>query len=206
MKTRTKLIVIFLLLTGGVLFSQPQKNYLFKLGDTEIGGYVGMNTKVTGLGTKTAGFLDFRGAVTINSHWAIGLNVSGLYYDKKLDELVADGTYHIYSTYGGIFVEHFWDLSEDFKLSASLLMGEGFVNYQYDKDYRANKEWYERKIDEDFFHLFEPQLEIQYNFSNLWWVGLNTSYRSVSPIQLRGADDNMLSKFSTGLTLKYGLF
>jgi hypothetical protein len=204
MKTIIKTVVLFFL--AGIIIGQTNDSYILKIGDTELGGYVGLNTKFTSVDSDAAGFLEARAAITFDGKWAVGLDFSGLHYDYKLDEIVNEGTYHLNSGYAGIFVERIFPLSENLKLSASILFAQGFINYLYDKDYRADKNWYERKIDEDFYHLFEPQIEIQYCVGNHWWIGVNGSYRFASPIELKNSDENLLRNFGAGLTIKYGLF
>ncbi len=204
MKTKFVLIAFFLLTIS--LSAQTTENYLFKLGETNIGGYIGLNTKMTSLRSDPAGFLDLRGAITLNGNWAIGLGVSALYYDKKLTGLVEDGTYHLGAGYAGLFIERIFTLDDNLKLSVSLLMANGLTNYLYDKDYRSEKVWYERKIDETTFFLWEPQLEVQYRIGEYWWLGVNTSIRSTSPVEMIGTDESIFRNFSVGVTAKYGLF
>jgi hypothetical protein len=203
MKTRITLIALMFLSIN--LFSQGN-NHLLKFGDTELGAYLGTSTKYTNIGTEPAGFLDFKGAVVVNSKWGFGVSVSGLYYDKKLDALVTDGTYHLYVSYASIYIERIFTIIDDFKISLSITSGQGEAFYQYDQDYRKDKIWSEEIIDKTTFYVFEPGFEIQNRVAGNFWIGLTGSFRTTSPVKLIGASENMLEKFTGGLTFKWGVF
>jgi hypothetical protein len=203
---KTKIIFIFLISLTFTLFSQNgNKESLFSIGDYNLGGYVGVNGKHTTYESKGAGFVDLRAAVIFESGWGIGLDASGLYYDKKLSTLVSDGTYHIEAGYVGIFIEKMFELSEDFNFSISYLMANGVAKYTYDKEYRQSKLWYEETIDQTTFFVSEPSMEIQHRVFGNWWIGLSGSYRMTSPIKMIGTSESFLNKFNGGITIKYGI-
>jgi len=203
MKTRLLIIAVLFLTINS--FAQ-NKNYLFSIGDTKLGGYLGTSMKYTNILDKPAGFMDFKAAVTLNGNWAFGVSASGLYYDKKLNTLVSDGTYHLYAGYVSVFVERIFSINEDFKFSLSISSGQGEAYYQYDKEYHQDKIWSEEIIDKTTFYALEPAMEIQHRVSGNFWLGLTGTFRSTSPIKLLGADESMLRKFTGGLTFKWGVF
>ena len=208
---KTLQLLAALILLNIALFAQsenPRSIWKIKWGESEynIGGYIGMNTKYSQLKKESVGYLDLKAGVTINSKWTIGFAGTGLYYDKKLSKLVSDGTYHLYAGYAGLFVERMITLGEGFNLNLSLLSGQGEAYYQYDKDYRENRPWYQEVIDKETFHVFEPGIEIQKQIFDNWYIGLAGSYRFTSPLKLVGTDDDALSTFSGGLSIKYGIF
>ncbi|MFA7288180.1 MAG: hypothetical protein WC055_04810 [Melioribacteraceae bacterium] len=202
---KAKLFIIFVLIITGLAIGQPKDNYLFKIGDTELGGYLGFNGKYSTINSDAGGWVDVRAAITFKSNWAIGVGASGLYYDKKLSKLVNDGTYHLNGGYAGFYVEKFFDISDDIKISVSLLLGNGVVNYIYDKEYRKEKTWTEEKIDETTFTVWEPMVEIQYNLGSNLWLGLNGGFRNTSPIEMIQTDENVFNNFNAGFTFKWGI-
>lgn len=204
-KMKTKLFTLVMLILTTASFAQ-NKDHLFTIGETNFGGYIGVNTKYSKLESNDVGFLELRGALTFDNGWGVGICASGLWYDKSLNELVSDGTYHVNSGYIGLFVEKIFNVTDDLKISTSLLMGNGFVNYLYDKEYRKDKIWTEEKIDETTYHITEPSVEIQYRISGNCWIGLNGSYRFTSEVELLGMDEDAFRNFGAGLTIKYGLF
>jgi hypothetical protein len=202
---KTRLLTLALILLSFTSFAQ-QKDHLYSFGDAKLGAYFSATGKHTSFKSEPAGFLDLKLAVTLNSKWAFGISASGLYYDKQLSDLVSDGTYHAYAGYTSIFVERIFSVNEDFKVSLSIASGAGEAYYQYDKEYRKEKLWTEEIIDKTTFSVLEPGLEIQHRISGNFWIGLSGSYRSTSPVRLLDASENMLRKFSGGLTFKWGVF
>lgn len=198
--------LVFLVFAAALTAQTPESYGYFKIGGVELGGYIGMNTKYTEVCDNSAGMLDFKGAVTFESGWAVGLNFSGLWYDRALDEIVTDGSYHLSSGYGGIFVEKMFNVTDDFKLSLSLLFGQGNIEYIYDKQYRDDKVWYEETIDKTTYHLTEPGIEFSYRIASNWWIGVNGSYRMASPVKMIGTDEDVMRNFSSGITVRYGIF
>ncbi len=204
---KTKLFLTAVLLFAVSVFAQERKNYIAALDETNIGLYVGVSGRYsTILNSDAAGFADFKGAIVFNGKWAVGLTGSGLYYDKNLSQLVNDGTYHLFVSYGALFVERIFSLNEDFKFSLSVATGWGEAYYQYDKDFQKEKVWTEEVIDKTKFAIFEPGIEIQHRIASNWWVGLTGSYRNTSPLNLIGTDESLLRKFSGGITFKWGIF
>lgn len=204
---KTKLLLIVSLVLAATLIAQPkEKNHLFTLGETNLGGYVALGGKYTTVNSDNAGILDIRAALTFDSGWAIGLGASGFSYDKKLNALVTDGTYHLEAGYAGLFVEKIFSITDDLKFSASVLMASGLTKYRYDKDFRKNKTWVEETIDQTTFFVTEPGIEITHRIAGNWWIALSGSYRLSSPVEMIGTDEEIFKNFGVGINLKYGLF
>lgn len=204
MKTRILLVIAFLTVTA--TYAQDIQNYLIKIDQTKLGAYLSLSGRFSSVESNLAGFGDFKAAVTFNGNWSIGIMSSGLYYDKSLNHLVNDGTYHLYASYGALFVEKIFSLNNDFKISLSIASGKGEAYYQYDKDYRKEKVWSEETIDRTTFAIFEPGIEIQHRIYGNWWIGVVGSYRNTSPLRLVNTDDSLLQKLSGGISFKWGVF
>jgi hypothetical protein len=179
---------------------------LFTLGETRIGGYLGIGAKYTHVDGDPAGFLDLRAAVTIDGDWAVGLSLSGLSYEKKLQALVTDGTYHLYAGYSGVTVERIMTFGSDVKSSVSLLLGQGETYYRYDNDYRKEKRWTEETIDRTTFSVMEPGIGIHYRLGGNFWLGATASYRWTSPVRMIGTSESIFRSFNAGLALTWGVF
>lgn len=179
-----------------------------KMGDKEyyFGLYAGLNTRYTTVNQKAAGLLDIKAGLTINDEWGVGIAASGLYYDRKLNEVVTDGNYHLQMGYIGIFVEKYFPISDDFNCYVSVLSGSGEASYLYDKEVRKEKPWYQRTIDKVDFHLFEPGIGFEARVSKSFWIGINGNYRFTSNLELLKTPEDLFKKFSGGLTFKYRIF
>ena len=212
------IIISLLLSTLGISYplqAQFQKaeneNYLWTYTNSDdetktIGLYGSISGSYSTVFSDPVGYLGARGGVVINEKWGIGLAGYALNYDKALSTLVDDGTYRMQAGYTGLYVEYMMNLTQRSKLSLYILSGEGIVFYEYDKEFREDRNWYEEVIDQETFAVFEPGAEFQYRISQKWWIGAQVSYRTTSPIKLEGADENFLEQVNTGIFFKYGLF
>ncbi len=171
-----------------------------------VGGYMSMTGKLSSFYFDNIGFLDIRTAATIDEVWGIGIGFSGLYYDKKLSVLVADGTYHLNAGYIGLYVERFFLLSDDISLSVSLLSGVGAAEYLYDKEYRKNKTWTQEVIDRTTFSVVEPGVEVSYRIGPEVSLGMMGSYRTTSPIDMINTCESLFDEFNYGVTIKWQFF
>lgn len=206
---KTKLLIILSFFLSLNAFAQ-NSNSLFTLkwgeDNYSIGGYIGTNLKYSTYESNPAGYVDFNAAFTINRKWAVGVSVTGLYYDKKLQKIVNDGTYHVYAGYTGIFIERMFSVSDNTIFSLSVLSGQGEAYYKYDREYREEHPWYQEIIDTETIYVIEPSVNIQHKISKNFYLGLTGSYRFTSPLRLTGTSDNSLKTFSGGLSIKYGVF
>lgn len=205
------MVTLFVIMMSMASFAQNERTnaiWTTGSGDNElrIGGYAAINTKYSTFEGKTAGYADFKVAAVFNSKYSVGLSATGLYYDKKLRKVVSDGTYHIYAGYVGLFLERMFTISDDTRMSVSLFMGQGEVSYEYDKEYREQKPWYQEVIDREKIHVTEPSVEVMQRISGNFWLGLTGSYRMTSDLNLVGTPDDLLRTFSGGISFKYGVF
>jgi hypothetical protein len=186
--------------------SAQQDSAFFTLFGHPVRGYVGTALKASTFGTRSAGWLDLNAAISINDSWNIGIGGSGLCYDRKLSELVTDGTYHIYAGYAGVLIEKNFRLSEDLNANVALLAGAGRTYYQYDRAYREKKLWKDEIIDETTFSVMRPSVTIEYRVTGNLWIGVTGSYLQTSPVELVGLSDDAFRSFAGGLSVKYGAF
>ncbi len=203
---RFALLLASLVLATAAQAQSDDTTPLFEIGGHKINGYLGTAIRISSVFSQAAGFADVKAAAVVDGSWGIGLMGSGLYYDKKLSALTPDGTYHLYAGYGGLFVEKYFPLGDRVKLSVSIMSGVGEAYYQYDKQYRKGKLWYEETIDKATFYVLEPGMGIDFRVSNTIWLGVTGSYRSTSPLSMVGTDDNLLQKLNGGVSLKWGVF
>ena len=204
------IITLVLILTIVSFAKENEKAAMLKLNmgekESHLGLYVGANTRYTSVNEKGAGMLDIKAGLTINDDWAVGISASGLYYDRKLNEVVDDGKYHLQMGYVGIFVEKYFSVSDNVNCYISLLSGTGEASYIYDKEVRKEKAWYQRTIDKVDFHLIEPGLGIEARVAKSFWIGINGNYRFTSNLELLKTSSDVFKKFSGGLTFKYKIF
>jgi len=171
-----------------------------------IGLYGGLYGSYSEVMNKTAYYLGYRIGSVWNHRWGIGLAGYGLDFDRKLSKVVSDGTYHLEAGYAGVFIEYFQPLGKKCKLSFSLVTATGLAIYKYDKEFVAGRPWYNVKIDQATFQVFEPGIELETKICKRWWIGINATYRNTSPVKLIGTDEKIFNNFTKGISLKYGIF
>jgi len=198
------LLTIFSFTISAQSIEKSNSQYKLKLFGVErnIALYAGTDFSYIKYDKKDAGLVTLKAGVNIDNY-TVGLSFSGLYYDKKLNKLVNDGTYHVNSGFASIFIERNFDLTDDLKLNIGISSGNGMISYRYDKDYRKNKVWSEEIIDCTEFSVLEPSIEFSYKLYDNWWFGVKGSYLNTCDIQLIGTDKDVMKTFTTGITLKY---
>lgn len=207
MKSKLSLtMVAVLILAGNLLAGGPPSDYLFKTGDTEIGGYVGTTAKVARAFSETALYGDLKAGVTINRKWTVGITGTGMHFDNPSPVLAEDGSYALAVNYGGMFIERILPMNKHMLLGLTFMSGQGTATYRYDEDYRKEKVWTEEIIDMTTFGVQELSLEIQHILPGNFWLGVYGSYRHTSPLQLVETSDKLLEGMNGGITLKYGIF
>lgn len=210
MKTIILNLLIVFTTVGTWAQEKDAGNYLFTIKGKnkphEVGLYGSLSGSYSETLLKPSGWLGGRVGVVFNHRWAFGWAGNALYFDRKLDQLVTDGTYHLQAGYAGLFAEYMQPLGKNLKINFSIVSGAGLAFYQYDKDFAEDRPWYQEKIDQETFHVFEPGVELMARISKRWWLGINGSYRNTSPVKLMGTDERLFNKFNGGLSIRYGIF
>jgi hypothetical protein len=204
---KTLLFILFVMIFELNAYGQNQESKkLFTLDGNDIGGYIGVNGRVTTVNSLAAGLIDIRIAVVINNNWAFGYNTTGLWNDRHLNKLVTDGVYHLMGSYQGVFIERILSINENLRYSISLLVGQGIVKYEYCRSSIADRKWYEEIIDQADYNLIEPTIEINYNILDKFWLGVNLGYNLTTTIRMMDTESDLLNSINGGLSIKYGLF
>ncbi|MDO9510598.1 MAG: hypothetical protein Q7J34_02460 [Bacteroidales bacterium] len=206
------------IMAGTILFlasiltstAQDHKDYIWSYNggkkEHTLGLYAGINSSYTRMMDKDAGWLGYRAGLVLDKRWVVGVGGDALWYDYALTELAENGTYHLQAGYQGIFVEYLQPIGSRVKIGFSILSGQGLVKYEYDKDFRKDKPWFEEIIDQSTFQVFEPGIEIQARIGGNWWLGLHGTYRNTSPVELLETSECVFRTLNGGITLKYGIF
>lgn len=190
--------------TAGAQGPTEQKG--LKIGSTTVGGTITVGGRYTTIDGVASGILDVKAGIVLDQTWGIGFGFAAPYLDKRLTALVADGSYHMSTGYSGIYIERYFRFSDDFVASASVLMGQGVIMYQYDKEYRTQKAWRDEVIDQTTFAVFEPAISAQYRLGGSFWLGVTATIRNTSPVQLLGTSESIFRKGGVGMTARWDLF
>lgn len=211
---KTKVFITTAILVLGSVFAKAQtndhENYIWSFeGKTKshtIGIYVGLSGAYSPIESSSAYWYGGRIGLVFDKQWTIGIGGNVLNYDKHLNEIVSDGTYRLQAAYAGLFVEHIVPFNNWGKLSVSWLSGTGNVFFEYDKDYQESRPWYQEVIDTEKLVANDFGLEFQVRVIGNWWLGAHANYRLTNPVKLIGEDEYFLRNYSTGVSVKWGIF
>ena len=133
--------------------------------------------------------LGIGGTAFVNNLEGLNLNFS----DQSNNGNLAGG-------YGGIILEPILLPLKPLHLSFPIMIGVGatgkFDNYSYFSTYLVN----------DFFWVVEPQAEVEINFTRWLRLSLYAGYRYTSELNITDISKDALRGYSTGVTIKMGLF
>jgi hypothetical protein len=168
--------------------------------------YGEINASYAEVRNQPSGFLGTKFAVLVDRHWGLGIAQKVLRHNYDLKTLVSDGEYQFQAGYAGWFLEYLLPLGDRIRCSFSLTSGYGLAKYEYKNEFKLDHTWYERVIDQDVFHINEPAVGMIYRCGKNWWLGVDVSYRNIGNLNMRGTDSAILTGFSGGVSLKYGIF
>ena len=212
MKTKIWMTTVLTILLGLNAMTQEKarKNYLWsyegKNKTHTLGMYGGLSGTYSTFSDQPAMWLNGKAGLVFDGRWAIGFAGSAINYDHELDELVDDGTYRLQAGYSGLFVEHIVPIKDWAKFSVSWTTGMGLAFYQYNREFRENRPWYNEYIDVERFAANEFGAEFMVRLAGNWWIGAKGSYRDTSPVKLEGVDEDAFEKLNAGITVRYGIF
>jgi hypothetical protein len=211
MKTKTILFAaIGLLMTMSVNAQNENKDYVWSWQKEEktrtLGLFMDLNGSHTEILDRSSQLFGARIGFVYNRRLSFGFTGSAINYDYTLDELVNDGTYHMEGGHAGIFVGYMLPISNWGRLHFSISTGQGVVMYRYDKEFAEDRPWYQEIIDQENYATFEPGIEFSVKVAKKWWVGVQASYLTTSPIELMGTDEDFLEHYTSGILIRYGLF
>lgn len=213
MKTRKRFlatVVTMVIFTAAFAQQQPGEDYLLrwkgKNKEHTLGAYLELNGSYADVRNKPSGLLGSKLVAVLDNHWGVGIAQKALWHDYDLSDLVNDGTYQFQAGYSGFYLEYLMPFGSNVCFSLSLTSGYGLAKYEYKKEFQAAHTWYNRVIDQDVFHVNEPAIEIQCRLGGHWWIGANASYRNIGNLDLMATDKDILTGFSSGISLKYGIF
>lgn len=188
-----------------------RKDYLFtfkgKNKTHTVGVYGGLYGSYSEVENNPAGYLGYRLGFVLDNRLTIGLGGFGLAYEERFAVRQTENeTCHLEAGYAGLFIEYLQPLGKRTKLGFSLLMADGIAQYKLDKEFEENKTFHQIYVDRKNFHVTEPGIELSTRLAGRWWIGAYATYRSTSPVKLIDTDEDILRNFSTGISLKYGIF
>jgi len=212
MKAKTLIFIAIITIAGLNVSGQElsPKNHIWSYNGKNkthtLGLYGSLYGSYSPVENRAAQWYGGKIGLVLDNRWGIGIAGSVLNYDYNLNQLVSDGTYRLQAGFAGLFVEYILPVSNWAKFSISWTSGTGSAFYEYNKEFRESRPWYQEIIDTETFNVNEIGLDMHFRTIGKWWLGAYGSYKFTSPIELTGTDNYFLQNYSVGISVKYGIF
>lgn len=202
------MMLTMMILLVSIAYSRAQEiQTVFKPGKS--GGYGAITNSFTTINGKYANLAGFYGGWYVNKKFLIGIGASAVTNDIPV--LPANSTIpgvDMSYAYGqfGLVTEYVVASDKMLHVGFHLFTGAGFTaQYQrsnWDNDYEPNQS----NLDENFFTVVEPGIQVELNLLKWMRFSPGVSYRATFGSDATGLSDNDLSNLSYNLTLKFGKF
>jgi hypothetical protein len=163
---------------------------------THIGLFGGPVIKFSEVNNEFAVLVGGYGGFTINRAFMIGGGGYGL-TNEITTSVYPYGPLYLKCGYGGLLLGYTLGSRKVAHLTFHSLIGGGAVslepNYFYD--------WYD-----DAFFVFEPGLDLEFNITQHFRMGIGGTYRFIQGIDTYGLTDEDVSGPAVSLTFKFGMF
>jgi hypothetical protein len=180
-------------------------------GSHAVGGYGALVHKFTTIDGKFAHVPGVYGGVYLNHRLFVGIAVYGSTNHIAVDDefSVQQGVPMTYQFgQAGLQTEYSFGSNKAFHVNFTAFAGSGFtIQYprerwdRYDDDF-----WESGRVDENWFFVVEPGVQLEINLLKWMRISPGVSYRLASGGNGSGLSDRSLSAASYSMTLKFGRF
>ena len=224
MKTQI-ITVIMITLIPGMLFAQNEEsnetqdkkkeNYEIKTlakkgGKFAHGGYFAHTAHYSKIAGEDAFTIGARFGYMMDHAFTIGFAGCGFINDIRLDNVVPGKTTYLQGGYGGLFLEPTLFGWFPVHVTFPVMIGGGAIVYNTQGFYSdfADEDNYDDWdiIDSDAFFVIEPGVNLEFNVTSFFRIGVETTYRYVNGLQMMNSSSHMLNSWSGGMSIKFGKF
>ncbi len=173
------------------------------------GGYGALTNKFTTINGEYANLVEIYGGWYINHRFMIGLSggatTNDLPVPSQFSAIPGENLSYEYGQFG-LATEYVLGSNRTFHLVFQLMTGAGFT-LQYDRNnYRESYSRSGVALDENWFFVAEPGVQLEVNIFKWMRFSPGYSYRTVYGSNAPGLRDKDISGSSLNLTLKFGKF
>ncbi len=206
MKTNLTLTIAILLVSASLSKAQEIQT-LFKPGKS--GGYGAITNSFTSIDGNFANLVGVYGGWYINSKLLIGVGAKAVTNDipvlPRYSTIPGVNMSYAYGQFGGV-TEYVIGSNRAFHVGLHLFTGAGFTAQYERRNWDSDHDIDESNLDENFFTVVEPGIEVELNLLKWMRFATGVSYRAAFGSDAPGLSDNDLSNISYNLTLKFGKF
>lgn len=173
------------------------------------GGYGAISNKFTRINGHYANIVEMYGGWYINHRFLLGVSGSAVTNDlpvpAQYSAIPGQNLSYMYGQFG-LATEYALASNKTFHLVFNLMAGPGFT-LQYDRYYyREGSGYRNTPMDENWFFVTEPGVQLEVNVFKWMRFSPGYSYRAVYGSDAAGLRDKDLSGSSFNATLKFGKF
>jgi len=178
--------------------------------DITHGGYGGISINQSKFDDQDALLMGIKGGWVINHSFVLGIGGYGFVNDIYMDNIIDEEGYNLSGGYGGLLLEPIIAPKWPVHLSLPIIVGAGGISYieKYliQKNDPDDEEWENRPVDSDAFFVFEPGVELEFNFFKFMRLSFGIYYRFTDNIDIKNTKQDVLEGMSIGGSMKFGKF
>ena len=160
-------------------------------------GFGCIDLKLSSVQGNSAYMIGARGGWNVGQSFSVGLAVSGAIIDDPVLNITNNREYYIRLGYGGLYVESKFYSYRIVHFTFSAILGRGYYGHSEVKsDYEIDwtKHW---------IFAFEPELIVMFDVSDIFKIGVGTTYRYVPGVDLTEFKKNHLNGLSVMLSFRF---
>ena len=174
------------------------------------GGYFGLTTNYSRIMGQDAYSVGVRFGYVMDHIFMIGLGGGGFVNDMPFDNIIAGQRLYLQGGYAGIVLEPIIAGKYPVHVTLPLLIGGGAMLYNREGYYQNIGEYPRYTnweiVDSDAFFVIEPALNLEFNITKFFRLGLEAKYRYTNKLNLINTSSRALNGWSGGLGVKFGKF
>lgn len=213
------IITLILLATSLLSFAQTyvdtydpddQKVKSLLSNDNDINGFGGSDLKVGEFFGERGLLVGAYGGLLIDRRYLFGLAGYGIVTNIQFEGTIPDAnetkTLTLHGGYGGIIFGPTIAPSELIHLSIPIVFGAGAFEIVDEDFFSSLLSDTEFVIENSIFFLVEPGLQVEFNISQSFRMGIGATYRYISGTDLINLSDEDVSGFAGILSFRFGRF
>lgn len=221
---KTRIILLTFVLTSARLYAQSTEASDTAVAETQKyeirtlapkgrmahGGYGGLTAYYSRIKGQDAFSVGARFAYLMNHVFALGFTGTGFVNDIPLKNILPGEEVFLQGGYGGMLFEPVVAGRFPVHVTFPVMIGAGGIVYNKEAFFMdiGEEDGYEdwEVIDSDVFFAIEPGVNLEFNITRFFRLGMEAKYRYVNGLQMINTDSKMLNGWSGGLNLKFGFF
>lgn len=202
------LIVLISLLIAQITFSQKDVSYFFNNDDIEYSFFLGPELKVAPMIEGYQVYSGVKAAMIFNNTVAFGLAGGGFVTETVFEGLNDIGEEALLNTviaYGGFYLDYIVPSRLPVQISFPNLLGVAGVTL-FSSEHGSPTGPDEEMVEGGVFFIYEPALNLEFNFTSFMRIGLGGGYRLAVKGDMDRVSASDMSDMTFNFNIKFGSF